>query len=323
MPTLWTGAPVEVHISPTYDIRDGRVAALYESAKLRQWNASTDVDWTVPVPYGSALPDDSRFAMASFGASPLARRGRGMWDTFRWELQTWLVSQFLHGEQAALVVAARLIETVPDIESKTYAASQAADEARHVEVFSRYLREYAPEIYPVTASLRELLDDILTDSRWDVTALGMQLIVEALAMAAFRLADGTFHDDLIKQITRLVARDEARHVTFGVLTLDGIYADMTSAERADREDMVLEAATLMRRRFLIEDIWERLEVPRDEGVRYASTDPLMVTYRQALFAKVISALRQVGLFTPRVRAGLDGLGLLAFGPHRINGSGHR
>jgi hypothetical protein len=304
--------PVEATLNWRYDARQPRVASLYERAKLAQWNASTDVDWLVEVPFGAPLPDDCGYAMAAFESSPLARRGRPMWDTFRWELQAWMVSQFLHGEQGALVVAARLIETCPDLESKSYAATQAADEARHVEVFSRYLRDKLPGIYPVSAALESLLRDILADARWDITAIGMQIVVEALALAAFRLAGSTFHDDLIKQITQLVARDEARHVSFGVLSLTGIYREMTTAELADREDMVLEAASLTRRRFLLEDVWDRLEVPRAEGIEFAGTDTVMIRYRQAIFTKVVLALRSIGLLTERVRDGLAGLDLLPY-----------
>ncbi len=292
-----------------------RIRTLYEQAKAGQWNASTDVPWSTPVPYGEPLPDDSAYAMASFAASPLADRGRPMWDAFRWELQTWMVSQFLHGERGALIVAGRLIEAAPDDVGRQCAAGQAIDEARHVEVFSRYLAEKVdPAVtgpYPVTPALGALLDDLLADARWDVTALGMQVIVEALAMAAFRMAGRTFHDDLIKGITRLVARDEARHVSFGVLSLRGLYAEMTTAELAEREDLVLEAAHLTRRRFLLEDVWERLDVPRADGVAFAAIDPTMVRYRQMIFTKVLTALRGIGLLTPAVLDGLARLDLVA------------
>jgi hypothetical protein len=304
-------ATVEANLNWDYRSGDERVRSLYERATQGQWRAA-DVDWRVEVPFGEPLPDDSAFAMSAFRASPLARFGRGMWDTFRWELQSWMVSQFLHGEQAALVVAGRLVETMPDVRDKLYAASQAVDEARHVEVFSRYLAENVAEPYPISDPLRRMLTDILADSRWDVTALGMQIMVEALAMAAFRLADTTFHDDLIRQIARLVARDEARHVTFGVLALGGLYDQMTSAERAEREDLVLQSASLIRRRFLLDDIWDRLEVPRGEGVAFASGNELMVLYRQAIFSRIGHALAQIGLLTDRVHSGLDSLGLLGF-----------
>ena len=304
--------PVDAHLNWDYRPSHPQLRTLYEKAKQAQWNASTDVDWSTEVPFGAPLPDDSSYAMASFESSPLARRGRPIWDTFRWELQSWMVSQFLHGEQGALVVAARLVEVAPDLDSKYCAASQAIDEARHVEAFSRYLLTKVPQPYPITAPLAALLRDILADPAWDITALGMQIIVEALAMAAFRMANTTFHDDLVKQITKLVARDEARHVSFGVLSLTEVYREMTTAERTLREEMVLEASSLMRRRFLLEDIWERLDVDRAEGVEFAATNEMMVKYRQAIFAKIVVALDNIGLMTPRVRDGLDKLQLLGF-----------
>jgi hypothetical protein len=291
---------------------------LYDRALTAQWTAA-DVDWTLDVPFGSELPDDSAFAMSAFHASPLRRYGRRMWDLFRWELQSWMVCQFLHGEQAALVVAGRLVEAVPDLDSKLFAASQAVDEARHVEVFSRYVQERLPDGYPVSGPLEAMLVDIITDTRWDVTALGMQIMVEALALAAFRLGDATFHDDLVKRICRLVARDEARHVTFGVLSLGGVYAAMTATERAEREELVLDAASLIRRRFLLEDVWERLGVARDEGMAFAATDELMVAYRQAIFSRVGVALDRIGLLTERVRTGLAGLDLLGPSMSRVVG----
>lgn len=322
MAGLTLDSEVRIRLDWEYESGGTRVAALYERAKLAQWNAA-DVDWGAEVPYGQPLPDDSAFAMSAFEASPMARYGRPMWDTFRWELQAWLVSQFLHGEQAALVVAGRLIEAVPDLDSKFYAASQAVDEARHVEVFSRYLREKIPQPYPVSDPLREMLLDFLGDTRWDVTALGMQIMVEALAMAAFRLADTTFHDDLIKRIARLVARDEARHVSFGVMSLSGIYDQMTAAERAEREDLVLDSASLIRRRFLLDDIWTRLGVDRAAGAEFAAANELMIRYRQAIFSRVGAALDQIGLLTPRVRRGLDALDLLGLSMARVAGRADR
>jgi hypothetical protein len=173
--------------------------------------------------------------------------------------------------------------------------------------------------YEISSPLQSLLTDVLGDPRWDVTALGMQ--IEALAMAAFRLASATFHDDLIKEITRLVARDEARHVSFGVLVLDGVDNQLGAAERAEREDLVLEAAALTGRRFLLEDIWQRMDVDRRAGTEFAAGNELMTMYRQAIFSRVAVALDQIGLMTPRVREGLDGLGLLGFaGTRRPRGT---
>ena len=309
MSGMQTSASVEATLNWNYDSGPTRIRHLHERALRAQWHVD-DVDWATEVNFGGPLADDSAYAMAAFAASPLADRGRAMWDTFRWELQSWMVSQFLHGEQGALVVAGRLVETLPDLDGKLFAAGQAVDEARHVEVFSRYLREKVPHPYPVSAPLESLLRDILADSRWDVTTLGMQIMVEALAMAAFRLANSTFHDDVIKQIAQLVARDEARHVTFGVLCLDGVIAEMSTAERAEREDLVLDAANLTRKRFLLAEIWERLDVDPAAGMTFAATNDLMISYRRTIFSRLVPALDRIGLLTGRVLGGLDQLELL-------------
>ncbi|MEU9192937.1 ferritin-like domain-containing protein [Streptomyces hundungensis] len=304
--------PGHTRLSWDYTPRTPQLHRLHQRAQEQQWSAG-DLDWSLPVPFGAPLPDGTDFARASFEASPMAARGRPMWDTFRWELQSWLVSQFLHGEQAALVAAARLVQELPDVESKLCAASQVTDEARHVEVFSRYLREKIPQPYAVNEALNALVKDVLSDARWDIAALGMQIVVEALAMAAFRLAGTTFHDPLIRRVTTLVARDEARHVSFGVLALREVHREFGSAERAEREDLVLDAAALMRRRFLLGDVWERLDVDRAAGVRYAASDRAMVAYRRTVFTRVVSALDHIDLLTDRVRQGLDRLDLLGDG----------
>lgn len=314
-------ATIEAALTWDYDSRSGQLATLHERARQGQWDAATGVDWSAEVPYGAPLAPDSGFALATFDASPLARHGREIWDAFRWEFQSWMVSQFLHGEQGALVAAARQVETMPDMDAKYCAAGQLADEARHVEVFSRYAREKMPAAYPISDPLAGLLRDALADSRWDMTTLGMQIMVEALAMAAFRLADRTFHDPLIRHICRLVARDEARHVSFGVIELCGESARWSVAERAEREDFVLHAASLMSRRFLLEDIWQRLGVDRCQGVEFARSSPLMIGYRQAIFARVVAALARIGLMTDRVRDGFASLGLLGHAGARVSAAG--
>jgi hypothetical protein len=310
------GSTFEALLSWEYQDNGSGISDLYERSKKAQWNAATDIDWSIEVPYGAELPDASAFSLEGFAQSPLAPRGRAAWDSFRWEFQNWMVSQFLHGEQGAMIAAARLAECMPDLDCKLYAAAQATDEARHVEAFARYLNTKVPSPYPVSAPLESLIRNLLTDSRWDITALGMQILIEALAMAAFRTANATFNDPLIKQIALLVAKDEARHVAFGILTLEDAYQDLTSAEVREREDFVLEAAFLMQRRFLLEDVWERLEVDRREGAEFAAASPMMIAYRQTIFLKIISALVRIGLMTDRVREGLTSLELI--GPRGVS-----
>ncbi len=149
------------------------------------------------------------------------------------ESQNWTLSQFMHGEQGALLCTAKIVETVPWIDAKYYASTQVMDEARHVEVFAKYLDTKLSGHYPVNAHLGMLLDDIVEDSRWDMTYLGMQIMVEGLALAAFGFMHQLTTEPLLKQLLRYVMSDEARHVAFGVLTLKEYYAG-ADHRRADR-----------------------------------------------------------------------------------------
>ena len=282
-----------------YGRRDGRLWSLYEKSKTSQWNATTDIDWSPEVRFGSPLSAEASAGAAPFASAPGSPVPRELWDEFRWEYQAWMVSQFLHGEQGALVTTARLVEIVPDLEAKTYAAAQVADEARHVEAYARYIDEKLGVCYPINQGLKQLLCELLTESRWDIVYLGMQVVVEGLALAAFRVSSG-FGDPLITSITKAIARDEARHVSFGAIALTGLYPEMTSVELAEREAFLLEAIHLMSQRFMLREVWGNMGLNVAAGVRFARTDPMMIAFRQLLFYKVVQMLRQVGLLTPRI-----------------------
>ena len=182
------------------------------------------------------------------------------WVAFGVESQNWTLSQFLHGEQGALICTAKIVESVPWIDAKYYAATQVMDEARHVEVFAKYLDEKLSGHYPINAHLRMLLDDIIADSRWDMTYLGMQIMVEGLALAAFGFMHQMTGDPLLKQLLRYVMADEARHVAFGVLSLQEYYEGLNAAELRERQEFAFEAAVRMRDRFLQQEVWDRMGV---------------------------------------------------------------
>ena len=287
------------------------LAKLYEKGKVSQWNATTDIDWSPEVEFGSPILEDRFQALGvTTEGGPMEGRSDEDIDLFRWEFQSWFVSQFMHGEQGALVATARLVETVPDIDSKYYAANQVGDEARHVEAYAKYLNEKLQHAYPISKPLESLLIDIMEEKRWDITYLGMQIMVEGLALAAFGWGNLLFHDPVIKQITEYVMRDEARHVAFGVLSLQGLYDDVTEAELREREDFVMEAAQLMRDRFLLDQVWERVGVDVKVGMEYAERHPVMAAFRQTLFSKIVPNLNKLGLLTPRVSEHFDRLGIL-------------
>jgi Long-chain fatty aldehyde decarbonylase len=309
---MTSGLSIEASVTArmSWDYGDGssRYRPLYEKAKLAQWNAATDIDWSPELSFGAPLADsaDGGLPARLVTDGPVPPE---LWNQFRWEFQTWMTSQFLHGEQGALVATSRLVETIPDAEAKLYAASQVIDEARHVEAYTLYLRKLG-QSYPVNASLSTLLENVISDSRWDVIYLGLQIIIEGLAVAAFRLGSSSFSDPIIRQITQNVARDESRHVAFGMLALDGYYEQLTSREIAEREELIKESTLLMSRRFLLADVWERLGIDVSAGTAYAASDPSMLQFRRLLFAKVVSSVSRLGLMTPGLRQHLQELRLV-------------
>jgi len=192
--------------------------------QLRQQGVSwTDVDGEIV-----ALDEDAAVYLSANGLTPT--------DAYVYAIEntSHRVSQFLHGEQGALVCTARIVETVPWIDAKYYASTQVMDEARHVEVFGRYLDEKMAMRYPMHAHLGALIDDVLSDSRWDITYLGMQIMIEGLALAAFGAMYQTTTEPLLRQLIRYVMSDEARHVAFGVLSLQEAYAGLSGAELRER-----------------------------------------------------------------------------------------
>jgi hypothetical protein len=176
-----------------------------------------------------------------------------------------------------------------------YASTQVVDEARHVEVFARYLDEKLGGGYQVNAHLRMLLDDIVNDSRWDMTYLGMQVMVEGLALAAFGYMHQLTGEPLLKQLLRYVMSDEARHVAFGVLSLQEAYSEMSDAEMKERQEFAYEASVRMRDRFLQQEVWERMGIKSKEIVPLVIQDPTRLMFQQMLFAKIVPNCKKLGL----------------------------
>jgi hypothetical protein len=287
---------------------DVRLDSIYAKATEGQWSEA-DIDWSLARPLDEISYARSAHERAIMGRSPFARGNPGRWHAYRRELQAWLVSQILYGEQGALVITARLAETLPDMASKCVAASQVSDEARHVRVFQRYL-DASGHAHEPTAEIGELLGLLLTDTRWDVLFIGMQIILEGVALAVVRFADTLFGDPLLAAISRRVARDEARHLGFGIVSLDAYLRELSAAERADRAGFIAEAVALMAQRFLFDGVWERLGVPVADGRRYAREDPDMAALRRLLFSYVAGALRRLGLW-PDVEPAFAALGLVS------------
>ncbi len=285
----------------TWDYEKGERPALnklYEKAKGAQWNGETDLPWDTDVDLekNAAL---QRLQFAEFetdvSGTPLEKFTEKDFIELSIQMDNWTLSQFMHGEQGALICTAKIVETVPWIDAKYYASTQVMDEARHVEVFAKYLQDKQNGFYPINAHLKLLLDDIIADSRWDMTYLGMQIMVEGLALAAFGFMQQMTPDPLLKQLLRYVMSDEARHVAFGVLSLKEYYAELTDAELRERQEFAFEAAVRMRDRFLQQEVWERMGIKPAEILPVVLRDPGRDMFQQMLFSKIVPNCKKLGL----------------------------
>jgi len=284
------------------DLYDKAVRGQWISDEILPWN--TDVDLEKPVGPEQMLP--------LFGSDIWNKMTEKERKNLNIEVFSWTLSQFLHGEQGALLATAQLVPSVRDLDSKLYAASQVVDEARHVDVYNRYVHTKIGFSYPVNPHLKTLLDLILKDSRWDMKFLGMQIMVEGLALAAFGMIRNNTQEPLLKELTTYVIGDEARHVAFGILSLRDYYKDQPESVKREREDFVFEAARLMRDRFLFQEVWEKTGLPVKECMDVALNNTGQVMFRQLLFAKIVPAIKKIGLLSERQRVRFAELGILQF-----------
>jgi hypothetical protein len=287
----------------TWDYEKGsrpKLNRLYEKAKGAMWNGETDLPWETEVDQEAVVLANAAQMGGIAAGMDLAGTPFEKWDEKKWiqlgvESQNWTLSQFMHGEQGALLCTAKIVETVPWIDAKYYASTQVMDEARHVEVFAKYLDTKLSGHYPVNAHLKMLLDDIIEDSRWDMTYLGMQIMVEGLALAAFGFIHQLTTEPLLKQLLRYVMSDEARHVAFGVLSLQDYYQELNASELRERQEFAFEAAVRMRDRFLQQEVWERMGVPVKESIELVQQSPERAMFQQMLFSKIVPNCKKLGL----------------------------
>lgn len=299
----------ETRFSWQYDSDRERLLALYQKGKDQQWDAQTRISWELEVDPSDVLgtPDEQ---LGIYGSRQWDRLSPAERLVLRRHAAAWEFSQFLHGEQGAVICAARIVESVPDLDSKFYAATQVMDEARHVEIFARFLREKIGLDYPINPSLQSLLGDALRDPRWDMPYVAMQVLVEGLALAAFGVLRDRTSKPLPKQVLAYVMQDEARHVAFGRMALRDYYPQLTAAERAEREDFVIEGCYLMRDRFRMSEVWERLGYDVMECLEYMDRGPRTRAFRRHLFSRIVPCVRDIGLWSPRVQSAFADMGVL-------------
>ena len=282
-----------------YTAADNRLSKLYELGKKLNWNATMDLDWSKDHHPHSEWPTNPEFQQLA-GFKPYDDLSEEEKIECSWHLLASGLSQIVHGEQGAMLVASQLVSCAPTYNAKLYAASQTFDEARHVEVFHKYLRERIGMTYPVMPGLKLLLDKILTDPRWDLKFIGMQIIIEGLALAAFERQRVAAMDPLLKDIFYLVIRDEARHVTFGVNYLEEFIENLSEEEREDRAMFAYEACVISKERLFPTDVFRRFGWNEDEAREFSNNAGFALEFQRLLFARVMPNLSRIGLLTDKV-----------------------
>ena len=221
-----------------YTVQAEDMRGLYEKAKRDQWNASRDITWDAPEPSdGRVLADE----LVDIHGSP-------MWDRLseadRVELNrritAWRLSVLLYGEQGAMLACSQMVNIVTGADEKFFQATQVMDEARHNEVLERYIETRLGGLhYPMPENERFLFDAILTDPRWYIKTIALQLVAETFAVSMFRMMGQAATDPVLREVCGRILQDESRHMGFGMLALPAIVEGATAAERQEMEDMSL------------------------------------------------------------------------------------
>ncbi|EYF00633.1 ferritin-like domain-containing protein [Chondromyces apiculatus] len=305
------------HFDWRYPSDQPEMAELYSRAKEGQWNGDS-LPWAIDVdplnPEVPLLPD--RFLdlhmLEDYGIKVSEKEKREI----SYAMTAWMLSQFLHGEQGALFAAAQVTEAVQFFDGKLYGATQVMDEGRHVEVFNRYLDTKLNKLYQINDNLFVIIDSLMTDGRWDMKFLGMQIMVEGLALGAFGTLYRQTREPLLKELLKMVIQDEARHVHYGVCALrEHFTKHISERERQEREDWAFEVALLMRNRFAAYELFEEYfegRLSRANWRAFVNRTPGMVHFRTVMFSRLVPNLREIGLLSPRVMPRYEEAGLMQY-----------
>ena len=294
-----------------YTVQDNRIRKLYELGKELNWNVEEDVDWSPE--WEGMTEEEFDLEDDQWDNHPIYKG----WNAkkrmeFLKANNDWALSQFLHGEQGALLVASQLCSCAPTFNAKLYAASQTFDEARHVEAFNKYIQVRTKKQYPIGPGLKGLLDKILTDPRWDLKFIGMQVIIEGLALAAFNASKESSRDPVYKQMIEYIIRDEARHVTFGINYLHEFVKTLSEEDVMDRAKFALEACTVSRNRLRPFEVWKEYGLDLVETEEYTKENLFQTQFQEVLFSRIMPNLKKIGLLPDEVVPGYEKLGVMKY-----------
>lgn len=301
----------------SYNFNHPEMKDLYTRAKQNQWDADTALDWSIDVdPLNPEVPLIPERFLDLPKLTTRFKLTRKEQMQLQHSVTAWMLSQFLHGEQGALYAAAQVTESVQWMDGKLYGSTQVMDEGRHVETFHRYLDQKLNKLYVINDNLFTIIDSLITDSRWDMKFLGMQIMVEGLALGAFGTLYRMTSEPLLQNLLRYIIQDEARHVHYGVLALREHFTQhITETERREREDWSFEVALLMRNRFMAHEVYEEWfegRMSRREWNDLVIHSPGMQEFRQVMFSRLVPNLDYIGLLSDRVKQHYSDAGLIQF-----------
>lgn len=303
-------APLELHWQWDYAGEIEELRNLYDKGKTSQWNAETDLDWSVPFTPGEFVlkPEESLMAsLLGMMGKDQKEQAMGQRDELAWTL-----SQLLHGEQAALTLCAQLVNICPDINQKFYAGSQVIDEVRHCETFAKLLQRKLGKVYPVDANLKFLFDTLLTTNDWRKKTLGMQLLFESVAVGGFDQLRQASLNPLLSDALYRVTQDESRHAAFGVLSMRRLLPALTQEEHDEMEDYAYRILECFHRGQLLGQLRDLLPgygLDPENMAMMMLAEPTFQQKSNEIFNHMMPNLKNLGLITDRTRAGYAELGL--------------
>ena len=301
-----------------YEVTAPDLRRLYENAKRDQWNASTDVDWAIDVDLERGIFADE--LVDGHGTPTLDRLEPREFQRLNVEFSCWRLSQLLHGEEGAMLACSQLVDMVPGNDAKFFQATQVMDEARHNEVLSRYITDRLDGLkYPMPANERDLFDSILSESRWYLKTIALQLVAETFAVSLFKMMSESARDPVLGTVCKRILLDESRHMGFGMLSLPKVVGEASETERRELEDYTCFALEKTLLGFFPLEAYQDAgfsPAQIDEAKRYrretaASNDyaPFRKYFKRDLHGSMVANLARLGLLTDRVRPRLEKLGV--------------
>jgi hypothetical protein len=316
--------PLDLHWTWEYGSEVEELRHLYERGKKGQWNAETDVDWDTPFPADQwFLPKENvqllPTLLRQMGADDKTCREASR-DEF-----AHLLSQLLHGEQAAMQLCGQLTNACPTMDAKFYAGSQVIDEVRHVEVISKFLQRKLGALFPIDPTLKVLLDRLLEAPTWKLKTLGMQTLFEGMAVGIFDEVARATTNPLLRDIIRRVQIDESRHAAFGVLSMRQVVEQSEPEELAEMEDFafsILEALNANQQLDMLRLLGPKYGLDPESVVQMMLSLPEWPAINSKIYMHtVIPNLRRLGLITERTESDWRRIGVLYNGQAERSAAG--